>query len=122
MTSQNMNQPQDPRSQPQYVYVSTTAQDTMRAIAATRSYIGPAILTLALYWLLFWVGGVIANVLYLYSANNAERISGVSPEGKGCLWILLIVHVILPIALVFILIVMGGLTAILAAIGGALGN
>ena len=85
----------------------------IRAIAATRSFVGPAILTLALYWFTFWIGGAIANVAYLNSANNAEKLSGVAPEGKGCLWVLLITHGILPI-IGFIIVF---LLAVLASVG-----
>ena len=72
--------------------------DMVRALAATKSYYGAALITLVLYWLTFWIGGIIANIIYLNSASNTQRLSGVSPEGKGCLWILLITHVILPLA------------------------
>jgi hypothetical protein len=107
-------QPQPPQVQqvqPQYVpqqsqpaipiqrqYAPQASQaDIVRALAATKSYYGSALLTLALYWLTFWIGGAIANVLYLNSANNAQRLSGVSPEGKGCLWVLLITHFGIPL-------------------------
>lgn len=82
---------------PQVVVQSSTQEDMVRAIAASRSFYGPALLTLALYWFTFWIGGLIANLVYLNSASNAQKLSGVSPEGKGCLWLLLIVHVVLPI-------------------------
>jgi hypothetical protein len=103
----------DSPQQPQYVYVPSNTADTMKAIAATKSYIGPALITLALYIFTFWIGGVIANILYLYSANNTQKISGTSPEGKGCLWMLLAVGVIIPVGLVVLAIVMGGFGAII---------
>ena len=110
MTDQNTNQPQP---QPQYVYVGSNPQDTMRAIAASRSYVGPAIFTLVLYWLLFYIGGLIANIAYLNSAKNTERITGIAPEGKGCLWALLIVHFIVPVVLIIFLVIMGGLAVLI---------
>ena len=112
MTNQNTNQPQ-PQPQPQYIYVGSNPQDTMRAIAATRSYVGPAIWTLVLYYLLFYIGGLIANIAYLSSANNTERITGIAPEGKGCLWALLIVHFIVPVVLIIFLVIMGGLAVLI---------
>jgi len=113
MSNQDPNQPQEPQppapqpiqqptptpyQQPAISNVQPNMQaDMVRAIAATRTYYGAALWTLALYWIAFWIGGVIANIIYLNSANNAQKLSGVSPEGKGCLWILLITHVVLPI-------------------------
>ena len=129
MSEQNVNQPQQPQpqqpAQPQYisqpqVYVqSSTPMDMMRAMAATRSYYGPALLTLALYWFTFWIGGVIANIIYLNSANNTQKLSGVSPEGKGCLWALLITHVILPLVGIGLIVAFSVLAAIIGGISGA---
>jgi hypothetical protein len=78
---------------------------------APRNYYGPAFLTLALYWLTFWIGGIIANIIYINSANNVQKTSGVSPRGKGCLWVLLITHILILIGFC-LLVSLGGLAAI----------
>lgn len=88
--------------QPQYA-PQVSQRDMVRALAATKSYYGAALLTLALYWLTFWIGGIIANVIYLNSASNTQRLSGVSPEGKGCLWALLITHIGIPLLIIGLL-------------------
>jgi len=75
----------------------TTQQEMEAALAASRSYYSPALITLALYWILFWIGGLLANIVYLNSAYNTKRISGKSPEGLGCLWALILFHVALPL-------------------------
>ena len=122
MSNQDVNQPQQSQPQqpaqpqypqPQQVYTqSNTQMDMVRAIAATRSFYGPAILTLVLYWFTFWIGGVIANIIYLNSANNTQKLSGVSPEGKGCLWVLLITHVFLPWVLICLFVALSMLMSI----------
>ena len=106
-------QPNQPPPQVIYVERQGTTQETLRAIAAAKSYYGEAILTLLLYWLLLWIGGVIANIIFLNSASNTQKITGVAPEGKGCLTALLWVHVILPIVLGCLI---GGLSMFLPSI------
>lgn len=44
-----------------------------------------------------WIPGLIANILYINEANNVERITGKSPEGKGCLVVQLVLFGILPL-------------------------
>lgn len=72
--------------------------------AATRSFTTPAIFTLILY-LVFWLPGFIANVVYWREANNLQRITGRAPEGKGCLvamlWLLAAPPLILFLILIF---------------------
>ena len=75
----------------------STQQDLEKALAASKSYYGPALITLVLYWVLPWIGGIIANGIYLNSAYNAKKVSGKSPEGMGCLWLLIVTHGVLPI-------------------------
>jgi len=79
------------------------ADDFRRFGAATRSYTTPAIITLVLYFVM-WLPGFIANVVYWREATNIERISGRSPEGKGCLTVMLWVFSIIPFLFVLILI------------------
>ena len=49
-----------------------------------KSYTTPAVITLVLYFVL-WVPGLIANIVYLVEANKTKRITGVNPDGYGCL-------------------------------------
>jgi hypothetical protein len=69
-----------------------------RQSAAMRSYTTPAIVTLALYCL-FWIPGLIANIVYLVAANDDRRKSGVAPQGRGCLIALLLIVGGLPLLL-----------------------
>lgn len=100
---QQNNQPLQPNQQ----WVDAERQ---RA-AAVRSYTTPAIITLVLYFV-FWLPGLIANIVYWNDARKTEQLIGRAPEGKGCLTALLVVFIILPVALFFLLMVFGGLGAL----------
>ncbi len=71
------------------------ADDFRRFGAATRSFTTPAIITLVLYFVM-WLPGFIANIVYWEEASNVQRITGRSPEGKGCLAALFWVFTIFP--------------------------
>lgn len=64
----------------------------------TRSYVTPAVITMVLY-LVLWLPGLIANIVYWQSAARDQRLSGHAPEGKGCLLALFIVFGALPLIL-----------------------
>jgi hypothetical protein len=68
-----------------------------------KSYTLKAVLTLVLYYVGFYIVGLIVNLVFLSEANSDQRASGVSPSGKGCLIFLLIFHLIIPILLIFAL-------------------
>jgi hypothetical protein len=61
-----------------------------------KSFTTPAVITMVLY-IVLWLPGLIANILYLNEAKGVQRRTGREPEGMGCLWALLIVFTILPI-------------------------
>lgn len=88
------------------------AGDLERALARTKSYIGPAVLVFFLYALLY-IPGLIINRMYLTEAQEMEQIAGRKLPGTGCLTTLLWLG-ILPAALLII--------ALFAILGGALGN
>jgi hypothetical protein len=69
-----------------------------------RDYALMAVFTLILYWVL-WLPGLIMNLFMLNEVREYERETGVTPQGKGCLMVLLIFN-ILPFAccgLIFLL-------------------
>ena len=51
---------------------------------ATKSFTGKAVLTLVLYFLL-WFPGLIANILFYKEAREVKRVTGYAPQGMGCL-------------------------------------
>lgn len=83
--------------------VATDADTFRRVNAEQKSFTTPAIITLVLYFV-FWIPGLIANIVYLNEANNVQRVSGRAPEGKGCLIAMLVVFVVLPVLLLCLLI------------------
>lgn len=67
------------------------------AMHANKSFVGPAWITFFLYYIGFWIGGVIANILFLNSARTTQRVIDRDPPGLGCLWFLIWVHIFLPL-------------------------
>lgn len=89
----------------------TDPSDFERASARTKSYTTQAVITMLLYFV-FWLPGLIANVLFLMDARRMQRIAGQSLSGVGCLWILLAIQII-PVLIACVIV------AALAAGGGA---
>ncbi len=88
------------------------ASELERALARTKSYIGPAVLVFFLYTLLY-IPGLIINRMYLTEAHEMEQLAGRKLPGTGCLTTLLWLG-ILPAILLII--------ALIATLGGALEN
>jgi hypothetical protein len=72
-----------------------------QVLARQRSFIGPAIVTFVLTWL-FWLPGLIANLLFLSEARKVQARAGEKLSGVGCLWALLIVNGIIPLILLIV--------------------
>lgn len=79
-----------------------------RMMMSSKSFTTPAIITLVLYCVL-WLPGLIANIVYWREAKTVERVTGHSPEGKGCLVAMLWVFIVLPL-------IGGGLFIVIAII------
>ncbi|MBN1807784.1 MAG: hypothetical protein JW909_01865 [Planctomycetes bacterium] len=86
-------------------------------LIATKSYVGPAFLTLILYWL-GYLPGLIANILWLSSAKRDERIAGVPMSGKGCLTFLIWVHLWIPLILLGLALIGLAIIAVVGAVTG----
>lgn len=63
-----------------------------QATARAKSYTSAAVLTFFLY-LLFWIPGIIVNMIYLAEAKRMEKTAGVSLPGVGCLFWMLALNV-----------------------------
>jgi len=70
--------------------------DFERAIARTKSYVGPAIAVFLLYSL-FWLPGFVANIAYLGEARRMGQTAGQPASGAGCLWLTLLYGIMIPI-------------------------
>ncbi len=95
--------------------VEKEAAPMERALARQKSYVGAAVLTFVLYCV-FYLPGLIFNIIYLADAKKTARVAGQSPAGVGCLWALLVLG-LLPL---LVLLVVLGLISIggEAAVGG----
>jgi small-conductance mechanosensitive channel len=93
------------------------------AIARTKSYTGSAILVVVLY-LILWLPGFVANILYYRDARQMERMAGRSLPGSGCLgvmlWLNVISFIIGFIGMIIIVAIFGFgfLLALFASLGG----
>jgi hypothetical protein len=94
----------------------TPRSDLLYAVHAAKSYVGSAFLSWIMYYVGFYIVGLLLNIAYLSQASTTKKITGASPSGYDCLWLLFITHVILPI--IFIFMIMAGAVHI----GGMLGN
>ena len=83
--------------------------EILKGIHASKSYVGPAWLSLFLYYAGFFFIGLICNLVFLSKSKESMRITGSSPSGRGCLLFLLWVHLIIPIILIILIIVGTGL-------------
>jgi len=84
-----------------------------REVFISRSFVGPAILSAALYWLGFYVVGLVVNLIYIGEARKLALQTGHAQSGSGCLWTILVVHLGLLLASCGIggLLLVAGLTA-----------
>lgn len=85
--------------------------EIVKAVHASKSYVASAFLTLLLYYVGFFIVGLICNIVFLSQSNESKRIIGANPSGRGCLVFLLWVHIILPIIFITLLLAGGGLAA-----------
>ena len=85
----------------QNLNVQNTGDEVVKAIHASKSFVGHAVGALVLYYIGFYVIGLIANLLFLSSAQKTMKITGSSPPGRGCLLFLFWTHLVIP--LIFVL-------------------
>lgn len=71
--------------------------------AATSSYTTAALIVLVLY-LICWLPGFVANLVYLGRARR-DRAAGMYPDGIGYLWALLWVFLLIPILVVALMVI-----------------
>ncbi len=85
---------------------SGLSDELSMSVHKSKTFVLPAILTLVLYYIGFFIIGFIVNLIYLSSANNNRRLTGINPPGRGFLVFLLIFHLIL-LGIFIILLVLG---------------
>lgn len=77
--------------------------EILKGVHAAKSYVGSAWITLLLYYVGFFIVGLIVNLVYLSKSKETMQITGSSPSGRGCLLFLLWTHCIIPIIILFML-------------------
>jgi len=82
-------------------------------VAAERSFVGPALLSWVMYYVGFYVVGLVLNIKYLSDSKEIQDATGKAPAGRGCLWALLIVHLWVPAMVIFV--------AVIASLVGGVG-
>lgn len=80
-----------------------------KALMYTKSFVGLSFLTWAMYYVGVYIIGLIMNLSYLSEAKKIQKYTGRPPEGMGCLQILLFIHFYIPIIIVILTIISGGL-------------
>ena len=81
--------------------------DFEKAMARQKSYIGPAVITFILYGL-FYIPGLIVNLLYMKDARRIAEIAGQKPSGYSCLKVLFILGVFPFIITILAILVLAG--------------
>ena len=86
----------------------TTSRDyyseSERAIARQKDYIGACVVTFLLYWL-FWIPGVIINIMYLSAAKKTRDISGVEPTGRFGLQLMFFLFFVFPLVALMLFVI-----------------
>jgi hypothetical protein len=95
------------------------AQGRRRATANVKGFFGRAILTWLLYYVGFYVIGLVMNLVFLARTRRIKRDTGRSPSGRGCLQLLLLTHFWIPAIVVLLTVATGGvlLEYLLDAVG-----
>ncbi len=86
---------------------TTNVQVTVQPQTVTRqeSFVGRAFIALILYYLGFYIVGLILNVVFLSNANSIRNRSGTSPSGRGCLLFLIWTHFWIPVIAFLLLLI-----------------
>lgn len=85
--------------------------EILKGIHTAKSYVGPAWVTLALYYVGFFFIGLVCNLVFLSKSKESMRITGSNPSGRGCLLFLLWVHLIIPVIVFAVLVLIGGVAS-----------
>ncbi len=82
---------------------SPSYEDHRKMAMASRSFTGPAVITMVCSFI-FWIPGLIANILFYKEAKEVKRVTGHAPQGMGYLSIMFWASVI-PLILLFVVII-----------------
>lgn len=92
-TSQPLDPPPSTQLPPTYPAQVYPVQEPKVIATQSQRFTGKAAMALLLYFL-FYVPGLIANIMFISQANRVRKETGQTPSGIGCLWATLIVSII----------------------------
>jgi hypothetical protein len=95
--SQPLHAPRNDQVLPTY-----PAQQPKVVSIRNQSFTSKAVIAFLLYFL-FYIPGLIVNIMFISQANRVRKETGQTPSGIGCLWATLIVSII-PLATVLVII------------------
>jgi hypothetical protein len=75
-------------TKPLQIYPKQSYQPQYNSVSE-KSYIG-ASMGLFLFYMFFWLPGLIFNIMYLNEANRVKEQTGKTPAGMGCLQLMLL--------------------------------
>lgn len=78
-------------------------QELKRALASQKSYVTPALITFVLYCV-FYIPGLIFNIIFLNEAEKTARIAGEKPSGMGCLQVMLYIQALVVVLFLLIMV------------------
>ena len=90
--------------------VNEITEEVSKGIHASKSYVGAAWLTLLLYYIGFYIVGLIVNLNYLSKSKETMRITNTNPPGRGCLKFLVWSHLIIVIIVILMILATVGIT------------
>jgi len=83
--------------------VEGIGDEVLKGIHSAKSYVGVAWITLLLYYIGFYIIGLIVNLVFLSKSKETMNITKRTPPGRGCLRFLLWSHLIIPFTIIIIL-------------------
>lgn len=91
------------------------AEKFSATMAAHKSYTGASVLVFFMYCLLY-IPGLILNVIYLRDAKRIEKMTGVKPQGTGCLTALIWLLFWIPLIFFLIFLIFGLVPSVMSFI------
>lgn len=79
---------------------------TTRVVVSNESFVGRAFIAWILYYIGFYIIGLILNIAWLSGANGIKRRTGTSPSGRGCLIFLMVTHFWIPLIAIIVLLIL----------------
>ncbi len=79
----------------------------MKAMSTMQSVTGKAWFVFFMYYIGFYITGLILNLVWLSKCSTIKNSTGHNPPGHGCLVTLLVIHFLLPVLVIIIALIAG---------------